>query len=506
MAETLAPGGSAPHGSEDLVLEEVDVVSSEDETDLGLERERLVRHQQKLRLNGLPAVPQGNRLPYPRPSSATDALSRQLPVLPSVVDDAGQKINYAAAVGRAVVPVEEVIVGRSGGLRMNNIGRPRPRTVCVHSGRGAIDCKARIAKLETYLLEPTHVQRLPNGDLEVTFPTVADKDRFLGLGFVRHPRCPWQPGLRDPPPAWVRVFNKPGEIRPEVVERRLSRVGRVLFARENTHPGTNKLNGVMTLKMIMTEPIPSYVHLGPTFLLVRHEGQPMTCRKCDSRTHLAANCSAKRCYNCGCVGHINADCPESSVCQGCGSSEHHLAQCDTSFFPHPSGTDDEESIPETPTETTMAFDILGSEAGSSASEDEATAVSEEPTPDPASALEPLPTEELQNDKEQTSLEAPPSKPEEPPSLSTPEDLSNILEDAQPTKNWYDTLSFQQGTNTSSKFSSPLPPFPIPSVDAGVPAASKRTFQDDNVSDISAVRRPSTKKKPKGRSARQPPPN
>ena len=41
------------------------------------------------------------------------------------------------------------------------------------------------------------------------------------------------------------------------------------------HPGTNKLNGVMTLKMIMTKPIPSYVHLGPACLLVRHEGQPM---------------------------------------------------------------------------------------------------------------------------------------------------------------------------------------------------------------------------------------
>ena len=269
------------------------------------------------------------------------------------------------------------------------------------------------------------------------------------------------------------LINKPGEIRPEVVERRLSRFGRVLFVRENTHPGTNKLNRVMTLKMIMTEPIPSYVHLGPTCLLVRHEGRPMMCRKCDSRAHLAANCSAKRCYNCGYVGHINADCPESTVSQGCGSPEHHLAQCDISFFPDPSRTYDAESISEAPTETTMAFDIFGSKAGSSASEDEATAVSKEPTPDPASALEPLTTEYLQNDKEQTSLEAPPSKPEEPPSLSTPEDPSRILEDAQPTKNWYDTLSLQQGTNSSSKFSSPLPPFPIPSVNAGVPAASKR---------------------------------
>ena len=186
MAEKLAPGGSVPYGSEDLAIEE-ETQSSEDETDIGLERERLVRHQQKLRTNGLPVVPQGNRRPYPRPSSATDVLSRPLPVLPSVADDAGRERNYAAAVGRAAAPVEEVIVGRSGGLRMNNIGRPRPRTVCVHSGKGAIDCKALISKLESYMLEPTHVQKLPNGDLEVTFPTIAEKVRFLGLDFVRHP-------------------------------------------------------------------------------------------------------------------------------------------------------------------------------------------------------------------------------------------------------------------------------------------------------------------------------
>ena len=123
----------------------------------GWRDQRLVRHQQKLRMNGLPVVPQGNHRPYPRPSNTTDVLSPPLPVLPSVANDAGKERNYAAAVGRAAVHIEEEIVGRSGGLPMNNIGQTRPRTVCVHSGKGAIDCKALIAKLETYLLEPTHV-------------------------------------------------------------------------------------------------------------------------------------------------------------------------------------------------------------------------------------------------------------------------------------------------------------------------------------------------------------
>ena len=187
MAEKLAPGGSVPYGSEDLGIEDA-VSSDEDCIDPLLEKEQLERHQQNLRKSGVPQVPPRKRRPYPNPTSITVASSRPLPVPPSVGDDADgvttQALNYAAAVGRTTAPVTEVMVGRSGGLRMNSIGRPRPRTVCVHSGKGAIDCKALIAKLEMFLLEPTHVQRLPNGDLEDTFPTVADKDRFLGLVFV----------------------------------------------------------------------------------------------------------------------------------------------------------------------------------------------------------------------------------------------------------------------------------------------------------------------------------
>ena len=85
--------------------------------------------------------------------------------------------------------------------------------------------------------------------------------------------------------------------------------------------------------------------------------------------------------------------------------------------------------------------------------------------------------------------------------STPED------NGQAVKNWYDpSTSATDGMISSSKFSSPILLSPQRSVEAGAPAASKRSFQEDNVSDISAVRRPSTKKKQKGRSARQPAPS
>ena len=56
MAEKLAPGGSVPYGSEDLVIEDA-VSSDEDCIDPLLEKEQLERHQQNLRKSGVPQVP-----------------------------------------------------------------------------------------------------------------------------------------------------------------------------------------------------------------------------------------------------------------------------------------------------------------------------------------------------------------------------------------------------------------------------------------------------------------
>ena len=133
-------------------------------------------------------------------------------------------------------------------------------------------------------------------------------------------------------------------------------------------------------------------------------------------------------------------------------------------LPRPERTD--ESIPATPTETTLAFHTLGSEASSSATDDP---VPEETTPYQASALDPPSRNEENLTSDQPSLEETaslqePASLEEPSSLEAPSSLKEASslteteEDTQPTKNWYDTLSFQQGSNFSSKFSSRfLPP-------------------------------------------------
>ena len=148
------------------------------------------------------------------------------------------------------------------------MGRERPRSICVHATNGLIDCRAFIQKLADHNLKPTLFQKLPNGDLEVTFALLGDKDQFLSLEFVRRPRILWKPGLQHPPPVWVRIFHIPMELLPEIVQRRMEYFGRGLLARENIHPGTDIGNRAMTLKMVIKDAIPSYVHVGPYSLLV----------------------------------------------------------------------------------------------------------------------------------------------------------------------------------------------------------------------------------------------
>eukprot|EP00795_Rhopilema_esculentum_P015929 gene15929-7260_t len=124
--------------------------------------------------------------------------------------------TYAALAAAATV--NEIYVGRSGNLRSHvPNGRHRPRTLCVHSREGAIDVKALIGKLQEIALIPQQTGRLPNGDLQITFDSQRDKERFLGLCFVHVPRRQWAPGLADPPAIWVRAFGKLKELSLEVI-------------------------------------------------------------------------------------------------------------------------------------------------------------------------------------------------------------------------------------------------------------------------------------------------
>lgn len=58
-----------------------------------------------------------------------------------------------------------------------------------------------------------------------------------------------------------------------------------------------------------------------------YKGQPKTCFKCGSRTHMSGSCTQDRCFRCGEEGHLSPYCRKGIVCNLCGKRGHAFAQC-----------------------------------------------------------------------------------------------------------------------------------------------------------------------------------
>ncbi|XP_003802662.1 zinc finger CCHC domain-containing protein 3 [Otolemur garnettii] len=58
-----------------------------------------------------------------------------------------------------------------------------------------------------------------------------------------------------------------------------------------------------------------------------YKGQPKTCFKCGSRTHMSGSCTQDRCFRCGEEGHLSPFCRKGIVCNLCGKRGHAFAQC-----------------------------------------------------------------------------------------------------------------------------------------------------------------------------------
>ncbi|KAL7399702.1 hypothetical protein ABVT39_010838 [Epinephelus coioides] len=77
--------------------------------------------------------------------------------------------------------------------------------------------------------------------------------------------------------------------------------------------------------------LPSIIQLGPIRGHVFYAGQPKTCRKCGSSSHLAADCNTTFCRNCQCADHYTKDCDQPRRCNLCGSSSHTFRGCPESY-------------------------------------------------------------------------------------------------------------------------------------------------------------------------------
>ena len=77
--------------------------------------------------------------------------------------------------------------------------------------------------------------------------------------------------------------------------------------------------------------LPSTIQLGRVRGNCFYPGQPKTCRKCGSLSHLAAECSRSYCRNCNSDNHTTRDCDQPLRCNLCGASNHTFSTCPKSY-------------------------------------------------------------------------------------------------------------------------------------------------------------------------------
>lgn len=224
-----------------------------------------------------------------------------------------------------------------------NVMPDRPYTAFFNAPSSAFSTKDIFDALLTDGIPASAVrclQRSPNGNVLITFALQKYRDLFLRRSsFVVH-RAHYvtHPGSRRL--QFVTVYDTPHELPDSALEHRLSRYGRVYSSRRGMIQGYSEVfNGLRHLRMDLKSHIPCFLRFGKYQVRVKYDGQPITCRRCNSRDHLYKDCSNTICFNCDQVGHHSRMCPEDIRCCICKEEGHMAIDCQHSWYrrPPPSG-------------------------------------------------------------------------------------------------------------------------------------------------------------------------
>ena len=247
------------------------------------------------------------------------------------------------------------------------------------------------------------LQRSPNGNVLITFALQKYRDLFLRRSsfIVRRGHYVTHPGTRRL--LFVTVYDAPHELPDSALEHRLSRYGRIFSSRRGKVQGyPDVFNGLRHLRMELNTHIPCFLRFGKYQIRVKYDGQPTTCRRCNSRDHLYKDCSNSVCFNCDRVGHHSRMCPEDIRCCICKEEGHMAIDCQHSWYRRPppsaslspdtvagSNPVDPVSTPvERPTHTAETSDTSAPQAdlADPVSQPGSTDVAESPTPSPPASV------------------------------------------------------------------------------------------------------------------------
>ena len=180
------------------------------------------------------------------------------------------------------------------------------------------------------------LQRSPNGNVLVTFASKQYRDLFLRRSsfVVRRERYVTHPGSRRI--LFVTIYDAPHELPDSAIEHRLSRYGRIFSSRRGKVPGyPDVFNGLRHLRMELNTHVPCFLHFGKFQIRVKYDGQPITCRRCNSRDHLYKDCRNEVCFNCDRAGHHSRMCTEDMRCCICKEEGHMAIDCQHSWYRRP---------------------------------------------------------------------------------------------------------------------------------------------------------------------------
>ena len=174
------------------------------------------------------------------------------------------------------------------------------------------------------------LQRLPNGKVYINFGTREMRDQFLRKSafIVNRRPCAAHPAQRRL--TFVTILDARYELTERALEYRLQKYGRVCSQRRGkiqSHPSV--CNGRRHIRMDINTDIPSFLRFGKFLLRVFYEGQPKTCRRCNSPDHLAKDCNNTFCFNCDSIGHVYK--PSNVKCCICKEESHKAIYCQLSW-------------------------------------------------------------------------------------------------------------------------------------------------------------------------------